>query len=342
MKLVEGIRSILRMDLATLQRYVFISRASKSNDVRRSLLFFMPCEELDGGSIFSYSAKNFNLIQPFLDQINGSFIMMLNNHSKSISKLTCPPELQDCNSKEETFMTSSKTLMSKQQRTMMEKRQRVQGYVHMYQMDIDGNTAIDKAFRHNAIFCVKALGETILTLPDDDQFRSCFDKALVMMIQKGVDVKELVKSPLFFGSLWETKVIFSNDRTTRVAPYNGDADDLEFEDPEVLFMNTESISNQSRLRRRSSDNTFSIVQKIWRKIREMVERVSEYLEEEDGERGEQNEMEFNYINMEELQGDNKLEVIRTLSDCDDIYLFDQEPIQHIIDYKWDTYARQFF
>ena len=53
-------------------------------------------------------------------------------------------------------------------------------------------------------------------------------------------------------------------------------------------------------------------------------------------------MQFHYINMEELQGEDKRDLIKTLSECDDIFLFEQEPIQHIIDYKWNTYARRFF
>lgn len=32
----------------------------------------------------------------------------------------------------------------------------------------------------------------------------------------------------------------------------------------------------------------------------------------------------------------------TLKDCQDIELFEQEPIQHMIDYKWDTYTQSFF
>ena len=57
---------------------------------------------------------------------------------------------------------------------------------------------------------------------------------------------------------------------------------------------------------------------------------------------DQYEMQFNYIFMREIEGGNKLEVSRTLKDCQDIELFEQESIQKIIDYKWDTYGREFF
>ena len=53
-------------------------------------------------------------------------------------------------------------------------------------------------------------------------------------------------------------------------------------------------------------------------------------------------MEFKYIYIGEIEGDDKLEVSRTLKDCQDITLFEQEAIQHIIDYKWETYGRFFF
>lgn len=46
--------------------------------------------------------------------------------------------------------------------------------------------------------------------------------------------------------------------------------------------------------------------------------------------------------MANIQGDDKLSVSRTLKDCSDLELFEQESIQHIIDYKWATYTRSFF
>ena len=46
--------------------------------------------------------------------------------------------------------------------------------------------------------------------------------------------------------------------------------------------------------------------------------------------------------MELIEGGDKLEVTRTLKDCGDIELFEQEAIKQIIDYKWATYGRVFF
>jgi len=53
-------------------------------------------------------------------------------------------------------------------------------------------------------------------------------------------------------------------------------------------------------------------------------------------------MQYNYIFMEEIQGEHKLEVSRTMKNCQDIELFEQESVQHIIDFKWNKYAKDFF
>ena len=46
--------------------------------------------------------------------------------------------------------------------------------------------------------------------------------------------------------------------------------------------------------------------------------------------------------MSEIEGNDKLNISRTLKNCDDIELFEQEAIKHIIDYKWNTFAKKFF
>ena len=79
----------------------------------------------------------------------------------------------------------------------------------MYQKDISGWSVIDYAFDKKAIFCIKAFVETLLILKDELQFRNCFDKAILLMIDKGMDVKELVNSELFFPQIWQLKSIFS-------------------------------------------------------------------------------------------------------------------------------------
>ena len=64
----------------------------------------------------------------------------------------------------------------------------------MYQADISGNNVIDYAFKKGSIFCIKAFVETLLILTGEDKFRNCFDKAILLMISRGMDVKELVNS----------------------------------------------------------------------------------------------------------------------------------------------------
>jgi len=44
--------------------------------------------------------------------------------------------------------------------------------------------------------------------------------------------------------------------------------------------------------------------------------------------------------MASLEGSNKLELIRTLKDCEELELFEQRAIQAIIDYKWSTYCKR--
>lgn len=57
---------------------------------------------------------------------------------------------------------------------------------------------------------------------------------------------------------------------------------------------------------------------------------------------DQYEMKYNYIYLQEIEDGNRISISSTLKDCTDIELFEQPAIQHIIDYKWDTYGRQFF
>ena len=59
------------------------------------------------------------------------------------------------------------------------------------------------------------------------------------------------------------------------------------------------------------------------------------------------EMQFNYINLAQISGngDSELEVFnlaKSLKEAEDLRLFELEAIQVIIDYKWETYGRQFF
>lgn len=110
-----------------------------------------------------------------------------------------------------------------------------QGAIHMYQSDISGQNAIDQAFKKNAVFCIKAFVETLIILTDEVKFRNCFDKALLMMISKGMDVKELVSSELFFATIWKNLSLFSSMSEPVIIPYNDNVEDLDFEDPNLLF-----------------------------------------------------------------------------------------------------------
>ena len=43
-----------------------------------------------------------------------------------------------------------------------------------------------------------------------------------------------------------------------------------------------------------------------------------------------------------IQGDDKIQLSKSLVKSDDLHLFEQEAIQVIIDYKWYTYTRNYF
>jgi hypothetical protein len=73
----------------------------------------------------------------------------------------------------------------------------------MFQNDVAGLNAIDYAFKKNAILCIKSFVETLLILDVKQiSFRNCFDKAILMMINQGMEVKELINSELFYPTIW--------------------------------------------------------------------------------------------------------------------------------------------
>ena len=106
-----------------------------------------------------------------------------------------------------------------------------QGHIHMYQKDIAGYNAIDHAFKKNSFFCIKAFVEKLLIMSDEGQFNNCFDKAILEMIAKGLDVKDLINSGLFYVPVWTHLSLFSASDETEFLAYNQDIDELEFEDP---------------------------------------------------------------------------------------------------------------
>lgn len=291
---------IQRMEIASLIRFAFIKHAQNSLGVNRSLLFFTPCEEMKGGSIFSKLSNNYDVIQPYIEKVDAQFIKLLNygirninNYlNKSIYKGKFVPV---CQSKDHFHVSEN--------------------LVHMYQEDMSGKNAIDNAFEKNSIFCIKAFVDSLLQLTDEMQFKNCFDKALLLMINKGMDVKELVKSTILYPPLWTHHTVFSPDQNLKIQPYNNELDDIEFEDPRDLFKDNHMRNSKNK--------------------------------NQDSNETELYEMQFNYINLAQISGngDSELEVFnlaKSLKEAEDLRLFELEAIQVIIDYKWETYGRQFF
>ena len=148
----------------------------------------MPSEELNGGNIFSKLSSDYAVIQPFIDIIDGEFIQLMNRKVQSIAVLSDP-----------RFYFLSNFRRTFDYEDLDQKRHRGDGelsgeFVHMYQSDILGRNAIDFAFSRNSIFCIKAFVESLMILPGEVQFRNCFDKALLLMINRSIDVTELLNS----------------------------------------------------------------------------------------------------------------------------------------------------
>ena len=53
-------------------------------------------------------------------------------------------------------------------------------------------------------------------------------------------------------------------------------------------------------------------------------------------------MQYNVINIGNIESDDRLSISRTLKYCNDLELFEQESIQMLIDHKWNTYTKNFF
>lgn len=157
-----------------------------------------------------------------------------------------------------------------------------------------------------------------------------------MMVNKGMDVKELVSSQLFYATIWEDLSLFSSVSEPVIIPYNDQVEDLDFEDPNVLFKNATKVSDQG----------FNLVNLSDMEKNLMSSRQSYYdglfKGKQKNARVEEYEMQYNYINMEQIQGEKRVSFSKVMKDCEDLVLFEQESIQHIIDYKWKTYGYNFF
>jgi len=166
------LQALFRMEIASLRKFSFIREFRSLEDDQLRLLFFNPTEELRGANVFSKLSNHFGVLQPFLEVVDSQFIKLMNSDIDSVfNRLNSRLGVESSEAPDEVFSNCQ---------------------VHMYQQDLEGLSAIDYAFRKNAIFCIKAFVETLLLLPDTHQFSNCFNKALLLMINKGMNVKQLV------------------------------------------------------------------------------------------------------------------------------------------------------
>ena len=169
------------MEMASLRKYAQINGSKIKDDQGRMVLFFTPSEELSGGSLFSRVSSNFKIIHPYLEKIDSDFISIMNRRIQNINSFV--DLFKRCN-----ISCDNTDLVEKGPQTCYENQDSSMEVIHMYQPDIYGLNAIDYAFQKNAIFCIKAFVESLMLLPDEVQFRNCFDRALLMMIQRNINV----------------------------------------------------------------------------------------------------------------------------------------------------------
>lgn len=74
------------MELATLRRFTQLVQVQSNKNKRLlSLMFFTPTEELHGSNMFSRLSNNYNIIQPYLEIIDKSFIEWMNRQVYNIA-----------------------------------------------------------------------------------------------------------------------------------------------------------------------------------------------------------------------------------------------------------------
>ena len=61
-KMYKSQNCIVKMEMASLARYCFILYACNREGIDKLLYFFTPCEEFDGGSIFSNLSADYKII----------------------------------------------------------------------------------------------------------------------------------------------------------------------------------------------------------------------------------------------------------------------------------------
>ena len=66
-QIIKAEECVDKMEIASLVRYVFVRYAKSQSGCKRMMLFFTPCEELNGASIFAKLSSNYNICQPYVD-----------------------------------------------------------------------------------------------------------------------------------------------------------------------------------------------------------------------------------------------------------------------------------
>ena len=91
-----------KMDIASMARYAFIRHSGSYQGMNKMLLFFSPCEELDGASIFTKLSANYNITELYVKQIDSYFIEYLNIKIRNINYYLKKRFKEDRNKENET------------------------------------------------------------------------------------------------------------------------------------------------------------------------------------------------------------------------------------------------
>lgn len=79
------------MEIASLKKYAFLNNSKNSQDqLRKSLIFFTPSEELHGSNMFAKLSYQFNIIQPYLEVIDREFIHIMNIQVQNVAMYANP------------------------------------------------------------------------------------------------------------------------------------------------------------------------------------------------------------------------------------------------------------
>lgn len=67
------------MEIASLKKFAFLNNVKYSKDqLKKSLMFFTPSEELHGSNMFAKLSHHYIIIQPYLEMIDKDFIHIMN------------------------------------------------------------------------------------------------------------------------------------------------------------------------------------------------------------------------------------------------------------------------